>query len=261
MGRCAHRPCWLRHPERRRLAPLSSRAQAAGPFVILSAGGEAAGVEGSRRRQRLAAAEGLPRSGCAQPRPGASTGPEKASDLRKGGGQGPKGGRAHRPCYLRRPERRAAGPFVILSVASLQASGVEGFVILSEGREAPAVEGSRRRQRLAAAEGLPQSGCARPRPGASTRPGNAPGLWKPRQSRVDGQVCPSTQLAMVRPPAGSPYETSTNRRTGGSGPRRTCRWRTSCSHSLTGGDWCRFRAAGLELDGHPTSGRPRERSR
>ena len=32
-----------------------------------------------------------------------------------------------------------------------------------------------------------------------------------QQSRVDGQVCPSTLLVMVRPPARSPYETSTNR--------------------------------------------------
>ena len=35
---------------------------------------------------------------------------------------------------------------------------------------------------------------------------------KKRQSRVDGQVCPSTRLFMIRPPARSPYETSTNRR-------------------------------------------------
>ena len=44
-------------------------------------------------------------------------------------------------------------------------------------------------------------------------------LAKKRQSRVDGQVCPSTLLVMVRPPAGSPYETSTNRQ-GTAGWRR-----------------------------------------
>ena len=35
-------------------------------------------------------------------------------------------------------------------------------------------------------------------------------------------MCPSTLLLMVRAPAGSPYETSTNRRADGSLPRRTC---------------------------------------
>ena len=36
-------------------------------------------------------------------------------------------------------------------------------------------------------------------------------LAEKRRSRVDGQACPSTLLLMVRPPARSPYETSTNR--------------------------------------------------
>ena len=48
------------------------------------------------------------------------------------------------------------------------------------------------------------------------------GLQKKRQSRADGQVCPSARLLMVREPASSPYETSTNRRTAGLGRCRTC---------------------------------------
>ena len=47
-------------------------------------------------------------------------------------------------------------------------------------------------------------------------------LRKPRHLRVDGQVCPSTLLSMVRQLAGSPYETSTNRQTAGLAPRRAC---------------------------------------
>ena len=119
--------------------------------------------------------------------------------------------------------RTRSGLLVILSVASLRASGVEGsrrlrtrsglLVILSVASlRASGVEGSRWRQRLAAAIGLPRSGCARPRPGASTRSGKACGLRKPRHSRVDEQLCSSTLLSMVRPPARSPCETSTNRR-------------------------------------------------
>ena len=45
-----------------------------------------------------------------------------------------------------------------------------------------------------------------------------------RQSRVDGQVCPSTRLLMVRPPAGSPYETSTNRQVCELGTSRRLQW-------------------------------------
>ena len=40
-----------------------------------------------------------------------------------------------------------------------------------------------------------------------------------RQSRVDEHLCSSTLLPMIRPPARSPYETSTNRR-GATGRRR-----------------------------------------
>ena len=49
---------------------------------------------------------------------------------------------------------------------------------------------------------------------------------KKRHSRVDGQICPSTLLFMVRPPARSPYETSTNRRACRLRPRRA---RSGCA--------------------------------
>ena len=63
------------------------------------------------------------------------------------------------------------------------------------------------------------------------RAGSAGKRFRPtekRQSRVDGQVCPSTLLPMVRPPAGSPYETSTNRRAHSSAPRRIRRIQRAC---------------------------------
>ena len=72
-----------------------------GLLVILSVASlRASGVEGSRRWQRLAATEGPPRSGCARLSPGASIRPEKASELRKSGGQGSMGRCAHRPVRL-----------------------------------------------------------------------------------------------------------------------------------------------------------------
>ena len=46
-----------------------------------------------------------------------------------------------------------------------------------------------------------------------------------RHLRADGQVCPSALLAMVRPPADTPYETSTNRPAGESNAHHTCKSR------------------------------------
>ena len=57
----------------------------------------------------------------------------------------------------------------------------------------------------------------------AVRAGSAGKRFRPtreRRSRVDGRVRPSTRSLMVRPPAGSPYETSTNRQAGELGPRR-----------------------------------------
>ena len=61
--------------------------------------------------------------------------------------------------------------------------------------------------------------------------GSRQDLWpeEKRHSRVDGQVCPSTRLLMVRAPAGSPYETSTNRWVGGLMFRRARGRRAGCS--------------------------------
>ena len=141
------------------------------------------------------------------------------------------------------------------------------IVILSEGREAPAVEGSRWLQRLAATEGLPRPGGARSRPGAPTGEGaRAPSARaracgsrpaEKRQSRADGQICPSARPLMVRPPARSPYETSTNRQAGGLKPRRGRRVLRSCARAPTCGDWCRFRAAGRGSGAHSTCEQPR----
>ena len=64
--------------------------------------------------------------------------------------------------------------------------------------------------------------CGRRRRRERHRPGKA------RRSRVDGQVCPSSLLPMVRAPAGSPYETSTNRRAFGSGARHVRGGHTGC---------------------------------
>ena len=65
----------------------------------------------------------------------------------------------------------------------------------------------------------------------TVRAGSAGKRFRPakkRQSRVDGQVCPSTQRLMVRPPVGSPYETSTNRRAAGLETRRACGGLAGC---------------------------------
>ena len=87
-------------------------------------------------------------------------------------------------------------------------------------------------------------------------------LWaatgEKQRSRADGRVCPSALPPMVRPPAGSPYETSTNRQTCGLAPRRGRRWRAACSRVITRCDWCRFRAASLGSGAPPTCGRPAE---
>ena len=72
-----------------------------------------------------------------------------------------------------------------------------------------------------------------------------------RRSRADGHACPSARLSMVRPPASSPYETSTNRRGVRVGrsplPRRACGLRLA----QPGGDWCRFRAAATRVGRTP----------
>ena len=68
----------------------------------------------------------------------------------------------------------------------------------------------------------------------AVRAGSAGKRFRPtreRRSRVDGRVCPSTRSLMVRPPAGSPYETSTNRRACGLWPRRTCGLRRAAGAS------------------------------
>ena len=80
-----------------------------------------------------------------------------------------------------------------------------------------------------------------------------------RRSRVDEQVCSSTPLLMVRLPACSPYETSTNRRAGGLGPCLARGGRAACVRPPTCGDWCRFRAAGLGPGASSTCARPRGR--
>ena len=81
-------------------------------------------------------------------------------------------------------------------------------------------EGARRGGGLAAGA----SSWAHRATGTSVRSRRAPAcgrtrfrLVEKRQSRVDGQVCPSTLRFRVRPPVGSPYETSTNRLTCGLG--------------------------------------------
>ena len=91
--------------------------------------------------------------------------------------------------------------------------------------------------------------------GAGTNTGMQPA--KKRQSRVDGQVHPSVLLLMVLRSAGSPYETSTNRRACGLGLRRAHEALAVCGYAPTCGDWCRFRAAGRELGTRSTCGRPR----
>ena len=82
-----------------------------------------------------------------------------------------------------------------------------------------------------------------------------------RRSRVDEQVCSSPPLLMVRLPACSPYETSTNRRAGGLGPCLARGGRAACVRPPTCGDWCRFRAAGLGPGASSTCARPRGRGR
>ena len=75
---------------------------------------------------------------------------------------------------------------------------------------------------------------------------------KKRRSRADGHMCPSARLSMVRSPASSPYETSTNRR----GVRVGCAPLPLRARGLrpsrASGDWCRFRAAGLGSGVSPT---------
>ena len=79
---------------------------------------------------------------------------------------------------------------------------------------------------------------------------------KKRRSRTDGQVRPSVLLLMVLRSAGSPYETSTNRRACGLGLRRAHEALAVCSCAPTCGDWCRFRAAGRGPGARSTCGRP-----
>ena len=57
---------------------------------------------------------------------------------------------------------------------------------------------------------------------ASMRVESAFDLRKPQRSRANGHFCPSALRLMVCPPARPPYETSTNRRAAGLGPRRAC---------------------------------------
>ena len=187
------------------------------------------------------------------------------------------GGYAHRPCRPCHPERRARG----LCHPERRARSARSLVILSGGRGAPGVEGSHWSRMPAAKVALPgrEAPDARPvravgrrRTGAcgagggrgrgrlsACGAGSRQDLWpeEKRQSRADGQVCPSTLLSMVCPPAGSPYETSTNRWGGRVDvparprPARGLQLRRVCS------DWCRFRAAGRGSDACSTCGRLR----
>ena len=133
------------------------------PFVILSGGGEAAGVEGPHRLRRPAAAEGVSWSGGVRHFPGAPIGRASFVILSGGGAS--------------RRSRRT-------SLAAKACSG--GGHILVGRRAAPPRCADPDEKRLRPAEN--------------------------RQSRADGHICPSAQLLMVRAPASSPYETSTNRR-------------------------------------------------
>ena len=112
------------------------------------------------------------------------------------------GRRAHRPCCPCRPERRseALAPLVILS---------GGGASRRSRRTSLAAKACGGGGRILVGKRAALPGCAdldekRLRPAEK------------RRSRADGQMCPSTLLLMVRPPAGSPYETSTNRRACGS---------------------------------------------
>ena len=83
-----------------------------------------------------------------------------------------------------------------------------------------------------------------------------------RQSRVDGQVCPSTlpvwfvhrQVRLTKPPQIAVLAGRARTAPAGS---------DSPQVRLTCGDWCRFRAAGRGSGAHPTRGfyRPRARKR
>ena len=84
-------------------------------------------------------------------------------------------------------------------------------------------------------------------------------LWpvKKRQSRVDGQVCPSTRLVYSLSTCGFALRNlhKSPRVQVGSAPhtQRACKL-----HSPpTSGDWCRFRAAGRGLRPAAACGRPR----
>ena len=65
---------------------------------------------------------------------------------------------------------------------------------------------------------------------------------------ADVHICPSTLLPIVRPPARSPYETSTNRRAGRLGSCRTCGGSTGCGRLQQVAIGAGFRAAGYGSD-------------
>ena len=87
--------------------------------------------------------------------------------------------------------------------------------------------------------------------------GNAFGLRKPRRSRVDEQLCSSTLPPMVRQPAGSPYETSTNRRGVRAGGALCCGGRSGCGHTSPAAIGAGFVRLASGRRARPTCGRPR----
>ena len=187
-----------------------------GRFVILSVGGEAAGVEGSHWSQAAAAAT--------------------------------------RRLWLEGHRRPAGGTAPAAGARAAAASGLRRLVQVSCGW--PRVG---RVLDLRAPAGCGRAGA----PSAASPPARlrARGLRKPRRSRVDGQVCPSTLLPMVLRPAGSPYETSTNRQTAGRRHAASVAGSRVAAAS-TCGDWCGFRAAGCGLAARSTCKRPQvERAR
>ena len=192
--------------------------------------------------------------------------------MRRGGGSSSAGMRAA-SFALCHPERRARSTRSRRIPPAAEACGDGGsssagmraasFALCHPERRARSARG--RRIPLAAKAcgegGSSSAGMRAALPGRIDSAGEGFRPAKKRRLRVDGQVCPSTLLFMVRPPAGSPYETSTNRQAGGSRPRRDRRWREACGCPLTGGDWCRFRVAGRRPNAPAVCRRPRESGR
>ena len=101
-------------------------------------------------------------------------------------------------------------------------------------RSEPAGERSRRispEAKACGGRGSSSIGMCAAQPGCVDWAGKGFRPAEKRQSRADGQVCPSARSLMVRAPASSPYETSTNRQDAGLGAPLVRHGRAACGRA------------------------------